>query len=216
MKYGYIDAETGNEIPSLIKSISYDGEVLVIKFLDGSYNIQDKNEKNIERALELMEKQAKDRNESGEKERVNKRFKLYRNLRPVFATSTISTALVPFITGAIQESQLFLVAPIVFATMGLVTEVEYKKEKKHKLELDKYACYFEIKEAYEKLYNSNETSHMIDNLHAGTKVKGFLSIKNIDNYSTNDIIQISRNIENINSLSGLFVDTNPKVNCIKK
>lgn len=216
MKYGYTDIETGNEVPSLIKSISYDGDVLVIKFLDGSYNKQDQNEKNIETVIQLMEKQAKDRNESGEKERVNKRFKTYRNLRPVFASSTIATGLVPFITGAIQESQLFLIAPIAFATMGLVTEVQYRKEKKQKLELDKYACFLEIKDAYEKLYNSKETSHMIDNLHAGTKVKGFLSIKDIDNYTTDDIIQISRNIENINSLSGLFIDNNPKVNCIKK
>ena len=49
---------------AIIKEIKEIGNELVIKFVDGTHRVEDLNDANVEAALAIMEKQAKERNES--------------------------------------------------------------------------------------------------------------------------------------------------------
>ncbi len=216
MQYGYIDNETGAEAIAIIKEIKEIGNELVIKFVDGTHRVEDLNDANVEAALAIMEKQAKERNESGEKEKTTKTFQTLNAIRTVIASSTAATTVALLATGAVQENNILAVVPIALVAAGLVTEVKRRKVKGKKEELDKYACFLEIKDEYEELYDSKKSAHMVDNLHAGTEINEFLTINDIDKYSKEDILTIARNIENIKALDGVFIDSQPKVNNLKR
>ena len=212
MKNEYKD-EKGNKIIGLIKRVYTSDDDLVIELIDGSVMYQDNTEENYQTALDLMTTQAEERQKSSLQKDSKK--KMMGSLIPGAICTT-------FLGVAALSSNVVISTPIDYAltgalTVGAVTSYALALKNKGVVnELDKYACFLQIKSDLYELYHTTSSNHIKENLFAGTKIGHLITINDLDRCTKEDILKIARNIENIKAIGDIFVDADKKADVKKK
>ena len=206
MKNGYKD-EKGNNIIGLIKRVYTSDDDLVIELIDGSVMYQDNTEENYQTALDLMTAQAEERQKSS----------LQKDSKKQMMASLIPGGIFTTLLGVAALSPNFTIdTPADYAltgalTVGAVTSYALALKNKGVLnELEKYACFLQIRSDLYELYHTSTSNHINENLFAGTKIGHLLTINDLDRYTKEDILKIARNIENIKAIGNIFVDADKK------
>lgn len=206
MKNGYKD-EKGNKIIGLIKRVYTKDDDLVLEMIDGSKMYEDNTEENYTIALNLMTVQAEERQKSS----------LQKDSKKQMMLSLIPGALCTTILGAAAlSSNIVIDTPADYAltgalAVGAVTSYALALKNKGVLnELEKYACFLQIRSELYELYTTSSSNHIKENLFAGTKIDHLITINDLDVCTKKEILQIAKNIENIKAIGDIFVDADKK------
>lgn len=212
MKNGYKD-EKGNNIIGLIKEIYTEDDNLVIKMIDGSLMYQDNTEENYRTALNLMTTQAEERQKSSLQKDSKK--KMIGSLIPGSICTTM-LGVAALSSNVVIDTPLDIALTGAFVA-GAVTSYGFALKNKAVLsELDKYACFLQIKSDLYELYTTSSSNHIKENLFAGTRINKLITINDLDACTKEDILKIAKNIETIKAIGDIFVDADKNPIVIKK